>query len=621
MRLKHIDIGEYKNLKNFSLSFDGESFIDVFVGKNGTGKSNLFEALIEIFKHLYEKDHQVNFNYKLQYELEGQEVKIAWDWATEKWLDENSNQSRKVSKDLLPDNILIYYSGHNTQINNLVEEYESKFKKDLKEANEGDVREFIGIGKEYKAILLSVLLLQPDTCKAKQYITEKLGIKSIGNELRIELQRPFYAKKKGYEVDRLVESTSFWKAEGITRNFLDFLNKVDKSDSKGRVRDEDYISKGQDNYEDQYILFFDVNDFQKKFKKISSQMLFRGFDNLKTIEMLKDISMDVELQDGTKIDIQHFSDGQFQSIYIYSLIEMFKGKNCLTLLDEPDSFLHPEWQFDFFEQVFEITENHTVNNHVLMTSHSASTLTKCKDPYINLFEIASDRVVIEKMSKPEVIQSLSAGLISLTESEAKLNIKHFLNNTSGAVLFTEGITDEMILETAWGKLYPTEKPNFEIQNAFSAGFLRNLVKSEGLYTGYPTRKFFSLFDFDEAYGDWNQLGNDLETDPHKCLTKKYKGFESYSMLLPVPPIDNISKQVLNPHTGGNYGKNSLLTIELLFSEVPGLESNFVVDVQRTDGFKKFHGDKVRFAKEVVPGLDQTHFEVFKPIFDFIKSKV
>ncbi len=55
MRLKHVHIiNEYKNLKNFKLDFDGKSFIDVFVGKNGTGKSNLFEALVEIFRHLFE---------------------------------------------------------------------------------------------------------------------------------------------------------------------------------------------------------------------------------------------------------------------------------------------------------------------------------------------------------------------------------------------------------------------------------------------------------------------------------------------------------------------------------------------------------------------------------------
>lgn len=44
MRLKSVFISQYKNLKNFTLSFGGASFIDVFVGKDGSGKSNLFEV-------------------------------------------------------------------------------------------------------------------------------------------------------------------------------------------------------------------------------------------------------------------------------------------------------------------------------------------------------------------------------------------------------------------------------------------------------------------------------------------------------------------------------------------------------------------------------------------------
>ncbi|RAJ11712.1 ATP-dependent nuclease [Arenibacter echinorum] len=621
MRLKHIYISKYKNLTEFTLDFEGDSFIDVFVGKNGTGKSNLFEALIEIFKHLFEDDYEVNFDFKLIYEFEGNEISISWKWAESIWIDETEKEVKKIGKEQLPDNILIYYSGHNNKITELVENYESTFKKGLKEANEGDTREFIGIGKEYKALLLSVLLLQPDECKAKQFIAKKLGIKSIDNQVKITLKRPFYAKKKGYDIDSLEPKTRFWKAQGITLEFLDKLSAVKKGDiEKGKVRDEDYIYN--DDYEDEFIIYLDIADFQNNFSGTSPQDIFRDFDNLKTIEMLDDISIELELLDGSIIGVDKFSDGQFQSVYIYSIMELFKDRNCITLLDEPDSFLHPEWQFDFLNQILEITDQQSVSNHVLMTTHSPSTLTSYKETHLNIFEINDEnKVVCHKMIKADIIHSLSSGLISLTENEAKLNINHFLNNTSGAVLFTEGITDEMIVETAWEKLYPGTKPNFEIQNAFSCGFLRNLIKDETLYNNAPDRKFFSLFDFDEAFGDWNQLGTDVETNPTNCLTKKYKTFESYSMLLPVPAIEDISKQVLNPHIGGNYGKNSLLTIEFLFSEVPGLEKYFNIDTQRTDGFRKFKGDKVKFARDIIPLIYSAHFEVFRPMFEFIKSKI
>ena len=621
MRLKHIYVSNYKNLKEFNLDFNADSFIDVFVGKNGTGKSNLFEAIIEIFKQLFEDKHEVNFDFNLKYEIEETEVLVRWRWAKAIWLDESDKEVKKMSKDLLPDNILIYYSGHNDQISDLVRNYESNFKKTLKEANDGDTRKFIGVGKEYKSLLISVLLLQPDECKAKQFILDKLGIKTVDDQVKIILKRPFYAKRKGYDIDLVQDETRFWKAKGITLQFLDKLYTVKKgTPQEGKLRDENYLRR--ENFDDEYILYLDISDFQKQFSEESPQDVFRDFDNLKTIEMLSGISIELELLDGSKIGVDQFSDGQFQSVYIYAIMELFKDKNCLTLLDEPDSFLHPEWQFDFLNQILEITVDTSENNNVLMTTHSPSTLTSYSKPYLNIFEISDDnKVICQKMRKPEIIHSLSAGLISLTENEAKLNINHFLNNTSGAVLFTEGITDEMIIETAWAKLYPDEKLNFEIQNAFSCGFLRNLIKDQALYDNSPDRLFFSLFDFDEAYGDWNQLGDDIETNPFKCLTKQYKPFNSYSMLLPVPEIENISKQVLNPHTGGNYGKNALLTIELIFSEVPGLELYFGVDTQRTDGFRKFIGDKIKFARDIVPAIDSSHFEVFRPMFEFIKSKL
>ncbi len=189
---------------------------------------------------------------------------------------------------------------------------------------------------------------------------------------------------------------------------------------------------------------------------------FRLFDNLETLEMIDSIHYAGETIIGF---LDQFSDGQFQSVYIYSIIELFKDRNCITLLDEPDSFLHPEWQFEFLKQVFDITDDDSAKNHVLLSSHSASTITTVEDDIISLFEINDNKVETSKVCKSNVINSLSAGLILFSESEARLNINHVLANTSGPVLFTEGITDEIILETAWQKLYPDEDRPFEIQNA------------------------------------------------------------------------------------------------------------------------------------------------------------
>ncbi len=109
-------------------------------------------------------------------------------------------------------------------------------------------------------------------------------------------------------------------------------------------------------------------------------------------------------------------------------------------------------------------------------------------------------------------------------------------------------------------------------------------------------------------------------DPVLGLTKKLKGALHYALLLPVPAIPVIFKQVINPNNGKTYGGNSLLTIELLFHNAPQVADHFAVDDERTDGFLKFIGDKAEFAKEVVPKIEATHFEVLRPMFEFIKGK-
>lgn len=627
MRLKSVFISQYKNLKNFTLSFDGASFIDVFVGKNGSGKSNLFEALIEIFRHLYEFDNkgEIGFEYTVKYEISGTETEIAWRAGK---LSVNGKARKTIGDTLLPDNVLIYYSGHNDTVSGLVQRYEVDFSKRIKGANSNASRRFIGIGSEYKQLLLAVLLAQPAENRARQFICQKLGIAKLGMRkpgtdnltepvLRLVFERPTYASGDKFNVEYNNADDRYWKAEGITKGFLDRLTQCIVQTPGDMTVSEGYFAS-----DDRYILYVDIAKLQQEFADFTAQELFRQFDNLKTLGLLADIAVPLTLTSGLDASIAHFSDGQFQSVYIYSVVELFKDRNCLILLDEPDAFLHPEWQFDFLRQVFEITDAAAKTSHVLMSSHSASTITCAKESVINLFEFDGDKVSLTKVNKADVIKSLSAGLITFSESEARLNIQHVLKNTAGPVLFTEGITDEMILETAWAKLYPAEKRCFEIQNAFSCGFQRNLVKDNALYQNHPGRTFFSLFDFDEAYNDWNQLGMDVQTDPFLCLAKKRASNDSYALLLPVPPTGQIRQQVINPHTGGNYGNRSLLTIELLFHGVAGLDAYFTIDTERTDGFIKFVSDsqKVTFARDVVPTIDAVHFTVFQPLFEFIKSK-
>ncbi len=616
MRLTSLYIGQYKNLRDFSLSFDGSSFIDVFVGKNGTGKSNLFEALIEIFRHLVEFDRDkasCDFNYRIGFEIDGKATEIGWNSGK---LTIGGKERKTIGNTPLPDNVLTYYSGHNDTVAKLVEQYEEAFRKRIKRADFNEARYFIGIGPDYKELLLAVLLMQPDTRKARQFICQKLGIETVASEAKVVLERPAYAADSRFDIELNDETDRYWQPEGITQTFLDRVHGCINTAAGSPVRSEGYFAEP-----DHYILYFDIAKIRQEFADLSPQELFRQFDNLKTLGMLTEITIPLQLTGGVDATIAHFSDGQFQSVYIYSIVELFKDRNCITLLDEPDSFLHPEWQFDFLKQVFEITDTTAKNNHVLMSSHSAATLCSLDDQQISLFKIENSAVSCFKRSKREVIHELSDSFIQYSEDESKLLIDNVIRSSLRPILFVEGPSDVSILNTAYRKLYPDEDISILVQDAFDRGFIRTLLARHEVFATYPDKQFFALFDFDDAYNDWRDLGGEFQvTDISLGLCRKLQGKNAHTFLLPVPDND-LKEQVWDDsNPTEKIRPKPHFCVEHIFWGTDGLDGWFRTDDK--SGLIKFKGDKhkVRFAKEVVSNLAPACFEVFRPMFEFIKSK-
>ena len=55
MKLKKLHIENYKNLKHFDLDFENDNGLSIIVGNNGSGKSNILEAISGIFCEWYGK--------------------------------------------------------------------------------------------------------------------------------------------------------------------------------------------------------------------------------------------------------------------------------------------------------------------------------------------------------------------------------------------------------------------------------------------------------------------------------------------------------------------------------------------------------------------------------------
>ncbi|MBB1426372.1 AAA family ATPase [Shewanella sp. SG44-2] len=634
MRLKSIFISEYKNLYNFTVCFSADNLIEIFVGRNGSGKSNFIEALLEIFRHIYEYGHsdvEGMFDYDITYEVDGSDINIAFKSG---YLSVNGKPASNLNNIVIPDHILVYYSGHNGKVSSFVDNYENKFSSKLKNANANYPRRFIGVGNNYKELLLSIVLLQQENNKAREFLLEKLAIESIENEFILTLKRPNYAinqygkRRQNFDIESNDDKARYWHPVGITKKFLDELSTCITKAQGEVVRTEGYLWS-----EDRYKLYIDIELLRLKFKNISPEELFKHFDNLKALGMLESITVPLVLIGGRESHISQLSDGQLQSVYIYTISELFKNSNCLILMDEPDSFLHPDWQFEFLKQVDEISFNAKRTNHIVISSHSASTVMSYRGNKLNCLSVDSNlKSTHYLLDKSNAINWLSNNKIFLEENQTIMSISTFLKNSQQPVLFTEGISDEYILDIAWRKLYQTQPRPFCIHNAFDRHFLRNLMSRDELRLNHSERLFFALFDFDDAYDDWNGIsskgkGKDIEADPFNGLTRQMlvNGTETnqYVILLPVPNVEAVKRQVLKAdNTPWGKGSDSHMAIELLFYKEELIDTYF--KKEQTSGGGElivFNGNKVQFAQDFIPNLEPVEFEIFRPMFELIKSTI
>lgn len=620
MRLRRVYLSRYKNLKKFNIKFDGDDFIEVFVGKNASGKSNFFEALIEIFRHIYEYDskngHEVFFDYKITYEIDGEDISIEFN-ASLGELSVNDKPRKTVGQTALPDNVLIYYAGHNDAVREVLRTYKEKFLSRIKSADISESRKFIGIDSDYKDLLLSLVVMQAEGCTSKQFVLDKLGVQSLGDELKLVLRRPTYAKDSSYDVQSNDAEFRYWKPEGAVKDFLDKLDICLSPATGDLVRTEGYLADS-----DTYQLYYSLEKIREVFDTSDILSLFRQFDNLKTLQMLESISVNLKLSNGLEANLSDFSDGQFQTIYLFAVSEIFKQANCITLMDEPDSFLHPEWQFECLDQVRQISAQASKTNHVLMSSHSAVTLIQSPQPIIRYFDIKDGFANTYKLPKRLAVHKLSSDVIKYSENEQILSVINTIQIANKPVLFTEGSTDPIILKEAWYKLYEDEMPFIPFY-AFSCTYINQLLTDDRIHNEMNGLPVLALFDFDKAYNSWNGLNGAVICDNVKDgLVKKWSGGESYAFMLPIPNNEHISSQVIRcSESNETYGSDSLCEIEHLFYGHEKTEEYFTKKPDRGGELVVFASDnqKTAFSKDVVPSLEAECFEVFRPMFEFIRQ--
>ncbi|HOP39625.1 MAG TPA: hypothetical protein PLI53_01145, partial [Geobacteraceae bacterium] len=237
MHLERIRIAEFRNLKNFEISFvEGVDDPSVeggrrtfnshaVIGQNGTGKSNLIEAVITIFRDL-DLNNVASFAYELDYKVRSHSIEIRAKTGKRPSVVIDGKTSTaghlcEHSREYLPSHIFTYYSGKNERVEQLFQAHQRKFNQLLRQGKDDLVRRLFYCRGGHGKLVLLACLLSKDEVFAR--LLHDLNIVELDSALFV-LKQPHYLKKELGERDILEGDNRFWYARGtVVTEFLDKL--------------------------------------------------------------------------------------------------------------------------------------------------------------------------------------------------------------------------------------------------------------------------------------------------------------------------------------------------------------------------------------------------------------
>jgi predicted ATPase len=327
MKLDRLSIPNYRNLRSFEIDFDASQPTTVLIGRNGSGKSNLMEAIVEIFREL-ELGGTPSFAYTLQYVCREHTIRIDADPARpsrrlDTTVDGKSLTQSAFQCDLdtyLPNYVFAYYSGWSSRL-------ERHFDRPTR--------------RHYDRILKS-----PD----RELLTRYLGIKRFESALFV-LKTPWWRGSGAPNKTQQAEGDArFWYARGAFKVFLDRL----WSRALAPIRNTEFVERDvrrQGERTDRLYLFI-KNEAELtglKEEGEDSKILFGYLESLFLCDLIDEVRVTIGRTDGTRVKFTQMSEGEQQLLTVLGLLLFTQNDESLYLLDEPDIHLNPVWTYYYLK--------------------------------------------------------------------------------------------------------------------------------------------------------------------------------------------------------------------------------------------------------------------------------
>lgn len=453
MRLISLYIEDYKNIKKQTFDFSSNTGYIALIGLNGSGKSNLLEAISLIFQGLFDKK-EIPFDYEIKYEIDGH-------------LYERKKRSAKKNslrvKDMemqYPSSVIACYSGEDLRLWHMA--FEDYYMHYFKSAIVGKILtpKLIYINRYCWEIAL-IALMSSDNQDIKSFLKRNLNIVDLDN---IEISFEFAENDDNFK----------------EHNALKWIKRIKESclDSEGKAPLRSFLSY----------------DFPLIPNQTKESTLFQYLYLLSQPKNnpLKGNSIDKYI---TKIRIRNkgiqssdFSEGHKKLILVECITRVLGDKETLLLLDEPDAHVHIDNKKRLLEAIT------AFEGQSILTTHSpvlANMIQREKKDNIFLLK-EGRRIDTDGINK---LSEISGEEIDIINSSVVIGSKH--------ILVVEGVSDVRCLTKAievWSNKDPQYKKLYAIKflSAGGTGDVKDIFTDVLCSQMDYIEKVVFLFDIDDA---------------------------------------------------------------------------------------------------------------------------
>lgn len=557
MKLLSLHIDKYKNLTG-DYDFTTQDGYIALIGENGSGKSNLLEAISLIFGKLYKISNIEDIGkFRIRYEIDGTEYSYGN-------IDDDGNDIELEANPTLPSSVISCYSGEDMRLWNST--YRSYYIDFFNKAIQGNsyIPKVLYINK-YCWKIAFISLIYSENREVKDFLTNKLGIDT--DEVTIGFTRREQKVVNPHDAAKWYEQVEKKLVEG----------KIKISDLKGIDLNETQDVNATTDQRIFYYLYF--LSMPEKNPNIG----------LRADKLIENISINID----NNIDFDSLSEGEKKLILIECITKVLGNNDSILLLDEPDAHTHIARKKELLEAI------ETFEGQTILTTHSPVFVNDIYKHHKDcLFHIENGKIISSQYIN--ALTQLSAGEIDYINGTIVLSSKR--------LLITEGPYDKRYLEKALD-IFCNKDEKYKVLRQVAIIPSNSAGNADAFYEQVlmpqieKYDKIVFIFDYDEGgYSGWKKISGKGEP---KLEALFYQ--ENYS---------------INLDTGNAPQKPNYILVEDFFAPKSYKNKIDEVHLERKTTHKDFRTFTTNISSTIKTYIESNYknfaeddYDGFKPILD------